>query len=696
MELPDKKVVDTIQSRVVTQDEFNYDHLMARPLYSLVSQNDIDEVYRIATSVRLAGNPRKRYDLIDKVMHNRGFRKLSAGTNRVAYTYFEDPSIVVKVAADRTAIMDNPREFVNQNKLKPFCTKVFEVDPSGTMGVFERVKPITSREEYLTVASDVFDMLDMITSKYVLADIGTKFFMNIGIRKNFGVVLLDFPYLYEINDPNSLVCKKPDINSPGGFCGGLIDYDEGFNVLKCNKCGAVYRAQELGSYLKTNKIIMKGTGKMSGVKVNLKFTKGGKTYELGNGSEIDVVKEESSVIKHVEPKKPVEKKDGVLKVSVNNGNKKFSYDVDTTVQNTNTAECNFGTKRIKKSIDRIQNPAHNKDRSRIPFARFAKVNDRNNLIFTVKINNGIFEVLVDPARIPDDAKKLFVPDFENIATSNAELETAKNDIMTLEAKNIDLSEQIKGYISENGTLHEDIEKAAAEISDLNEKIDSITADKNNKLKILDNVIKENDTLKAQIHDLEEKLAAAEGTVNEDIKNKMAELEEANLKFAEAEAEASDKLDKMEVQFENMKEELIACQEENENLRNAIALMQSNEAQAQSESSNEYTIETVEEDYTDEEYDSEEDEVAQSHDSNEVTDTVFYMNAVYAKLKDIIEYTGKKTNYVMDDGTVIDKNVNAVIFRTNDGDFLSDGYDNICVGINLTPLKFDNKEQKTEE
>lgn len=695
-----------MQSRVVSKDEFNYDHLSARPLYSMVTQSDIDEVYRIATSVRLSGNPRKRYQLIDQVMHRRGFRKLSAGTNRVTYTYFEDPSIVVKVAADKTAILDNPREFVNQQKLKPFCTKVFEVDPSGTMGVFERVKPITSREEYMTVASDVFEMLDMITSKYVLADIGTKFFMNIGTRKNFGVVLLDFPYLYEINDPNSLVCKKPDSNSPGGFCGGLIDYDEGFNILRCNKCGAIYRAQELGSYLKTNKIIIKGAGKMS-TKVKVSFVKDGKKVEIGNANQPDVMKEESPTIQHIEEKKPVEEKsDGILKVRVRGDKHNFSYDVDTKTPNQDATEYKFDTKRIRKI--RPQVPAPNENRYKAPYARFSKVNERNNMVFTVKVNDRIHEILVDPSRIPEDVKKLFIPNFENLSSSTEELEGAKSDILALEeAKNILLEDnekykvEIEQLKSELAAAKKSLYDALNEKEEINERLDAIRTDRDNKLKYLDNIIRENESLKAQIRDLEEKVSSTANAINDSALAKMQELEEANEKLAEAEAEASDKVDKLVKELadatsgnqqiiDNLKDELVACQEENKSLKDMLLeYQQEDKESAKTESTNEYTVETND---AEEEYDDEEDDDEYEQEEN----TIFFINAVYTKLKDLVNYTHHNVELKYDDGTDVPEDIDVVAFRYNDGSFLVDNYNNMFVGINLSELQYPNEEEGESE
>ena len=75
-----------------------------------------------------------------------------------------------------------------------------------------------------------------------MADIGTNFFRNYGIRIGFGPVLLDYPMLYEI-DGAKLFC-----NSIGPFglpCGGGIDYDAGANFLYCEKCGKQYTAAQL-------------------------------------------------------------------------------------------------------------------------------------------------------------------------------------------------------------------------------------------------------------------------------------------------------------------------------------------------------------------------------------------------------------------------------------------------------------------
>ena len=252
-------IINRITSKKTTVNEFKFDSLTAPPIASMFTMNDIHQLHKIATSIRYAGNPNKKYKLIDEIMRSRGFVKFVSGTNRVTYRHPENNSFIVKVAFDDVGLKDNPKEFKNQFRLKPFCTKVFEVTQCGTLGVFERVNPITSREEFCSAAADIYNVISYwLIGEYILEDIGTKFFMNWGIRDGFGPVLLDYPYLYEL-DGNKLYCKAPSQNSPSGCCDGIIDYDDGFNYLYCTKCGARYRATELAKAIKNNDII-KGKG----------------------------------------------------------------------------------------------------------------------------------------------------------------------------------------------------------------------------------------------------------------------------------------------------------------------------------------------------------------------------------------------------------------------------------------------------
>lgn len=280
-------IIDRLYAQKLNALDFKFDNLFARPLLSLLSVQDIFELRKIATSLKLSSKPKVKYAMIDNILLPRGFKKIASGTNRVAYKYLEDQSIVLKVAIDKVGISDNPNEYYNQFLLKPFVTKVFEISPCGTVGLFERVVPITTIEEYITIADDVFKLItSQIVGKYVLDDIGTNYFQNIGVRPGFGPVLLDFPYVYEL-DGNKLFCnvKDPITKVP---CGGVIDYDSGFNKLICTKCGKQYFAYQLADLTKKNKIqVRKDEG---GEKMSITIMKGKEVArKLDKGRSSDVL-----------------------------------------------------------------------------------------------------------------------------------------------------------------------------------------------------------------------------------------------------------------------------------------------------------------------------------------------------------------------------------------------------------------------
>ena len=268
-------ILKRISSRVMTQEEFNYEYLSAPPISSMFSQQDIQELHYIISSAQYASKLKEKYALIDNIMGNRGFRKLISGTNRVSYEPVFDNSFIIKVPYTSVAFEDNIREYQNQFLIKPFCTKVFESTPCGTIGVFERVRPITHTMEFLSIADEIYKLLsEFLIGEYVLDDIGTKYFMNYGVRTGFGPVLLDFPYVYKV-DPKKLICSAIDENNITGYCNGELAYDDGFNEIHCSKCGCKYKPHELGKKFEWKPTLLKGGYsnmkiKVSGGSLNIK------------------------------------------------------------------------------------------------------------------------------------------------------------------------------------------------------------------------------------------------------------------------------------------------------------------------------------------------------------------------------------------------------------------------------------------
>ena len=249
-------ILQILYAKQKTPEEFNFDAMWAPTVFDLIPPFEVDKLRAIATSIKLSSKIDDKYKMIKAIVEPYGFRKLHAGTNRVVYRHLECTNIVMKIAIDDTGMTDNPREFENQQWLKPFVTKTFDVSPCGTVAISERIQPITTKEEFLSISEDIFDLItENIIGEYILEDIGTKFFRNWGIRNGFGPVLLDYPYVFRL-DGAKLYCNKDDPIT-GEICGGEIDYDDGFNFLRCTKCGAMVEAKLLKQDIKQNKICIK-------------------------------------------------------------------------------------------------------------------------------------------------------------------------------------------------------------------------------------------------------------------------------------------------------------------------------------------------------------------------------------------------------------------------------------------------------
>lgn len=254
-------IIDILRAKQSTPMEFEYDALMIPPMQYYLSPQDVEQLRQIATSIKLSSKIDIKYQMIDNIMRYRGFKRFSAGTNRIVYRFLEDDRFVVKIAVDKVGMQDNPKEYQNQFLLKPYVAKMFYTSPCGTVGFAEKVLPIKNKEEFRRIAPDVFEILiNKILGKYVVDDIGTKYFMNYGIRKFVSPVLLDYPYVYKL-DGNKLFCNKQDIVT-GLYCGGEIDYDAGFNNLVCQRCGKIYLARDLRDDSTDNTIVIKGGNSM--------------------------------------------------------------------------------------------------------------------------------------------------------------------------------------------------------------------------------------------------------------------------------------------------------------------------------------------------------------------------------------------------------------------------------------------------
>lgn len=254
----ERNLISVMYGGTTDLNSFKWDQMTTVPILSLMTTQDIDYIRKLILSPKYSGDTKYKLDKIDDVMHFRGFTKFAGGTNRVVYIHPAAPNAVFKVAIDSIGIGDNPAEYRNQAILKPYCCKVFECSPCGTIASFERVYRITTFKEFYEIADDYFYILSRrILGKYIMEDIGINYFMNVGIRIGCHPVILDFPYLYEL-DGKKLQCQNQ--LDDGTICGGEIDYDDGFNKLICKKCGRIYRAKDLRKDPDKSRIVVIGAG----------------------------------------------------------------------------------------------------------------------------------------------------------------------------------------------------------------------------------------------------------------------------------------------------------------------------------------------------------------------------------------------------------------------------------------------------
>ena len=544
----------SMQSRTISTGEFNFDQLTAPPLMSIFDINDITRLENICTSIRYAGQPKKKKKAIQEIMQLRGFdRKYLSGTNRLAFRFPDDPRIIAKVAFDDKGRSDNPREFFNQHLIKPFVTKIFEVAGDGTVALVERVKPVKTREEFLSIADDVFSILWLLTKKYVIPDTGSRFFMNWGIREGFAPVLLDYPYMYEPTNIDQLTCHAKDIY--GNMCGGFIDLDEGFNELVCTKCGVRYNASEIAKILKDEEIITRERGN---VKMKVAIVRGSQKITTLNTvpEKVEGIKEE---VKNIQPtntnnnkevtgrkitvnvsqavREGREKKDaearGNGKVTVKRGpreefkpgkksrfnpnsinrGEKYKVKVDRGSFNKSKDQNN---KFSKKNTAPVQITAVSLEDLKETKFTMSTLDNENGLVFVKgKTPKGTdVSIAVDTKNIPwdeFDVKKESTEDYPDLTN---ELEVAKTDILKLEekkfnieAKNAELDRRV-AILEEELKLNQEINNDDAESNTIViENLKKVVEEKSQTIEFLE---RELDELKQTNMYLNESHKAIEG------------------------------------------------------------------------------------------------------------------------------------------------------------------------------------------
>lgn len=339
-EVVDKSILFTPQN---SRADLLFESIVMPPWWNFITPNDINDLHYLATSNKLAGNFDKKKAAMLQIMEARGFKFFAGGTNRIIFKHLEFPSIVAKVALDRVGLSDNGAEYLNQKRIWPYCAKMIQVAPTGVIGFAERVVPILNRYEFNAHALEIYIMLLQIIGNYVLEDIGESFFKNYGIRPGFGPVLVDYPYIFDL-DGGKLVCHQHlDDES---ICCGEIDYDPGFNFLYCTRCGRRYNAAELKRSINREQIII--TNRKGGQRpMNAKLMRGKEVVASNYSSDI-IVKPDQKAGMAAQQIRPT-----TMNVRLSKGGKA----VTSNATETSTHTFNIGGKVAKLEIpkaDQVQ------------------------------------------------------------------------------------------------------------------------------------------------------------------------------------------------------------------------------------------------------------------------------------------------------------------------------------------------------
>lgn len=169
-----------------------------------------------------------------------GFRIISSGTNITVMENPVYPGVVFKFALDECGIADNFNDEVLQYRI-PHFAKVFARETLGLISVQQRYVWMDSNR-MADFRDDVYELLEELKDKYIVADMSPKRFLNYGVDRDGEFVIIDGSDLYPLNYISERIrCKNlvgwdPD-KEESIKCGGKLEYTDDFMMLKCKKCG---------------------------------------------------------------------------------------------------------------------------------------------------------------------------------------------------------------------------------------------------------------------------------------------------------------------------------------------------------------------------------------------------------------------------------------------------------------------------
>lgn len=195
------------------------------------SEKTLDDIKYIMNYPGISNNV--KFNKILEIVTPLGFIELAAGTNRMAVMKND---YVYKIALDGYGVKDNWNEFKMGKELQPFVIKTYECN--GIIAISEYVNLMTQRE-FENSKNTIREILEILSHDYIFEDIGLipKNFCNFGFREDNSIVILDYGYIYPIDDM-IMFCNK---------CNGRIKYNASYSELVCSRCGKKYKVFDIKS-----------------------------------------------------------------------------------------------------------------------------------------------------------------------------------------------------------------------------------------------------------------------------------------------------------------------------------------------------------------------------------------------------------------------------------------------------------------
>lgn len=183
-----------------------------------------------------------------KLLKPYGFEEVGEGTNIIVLKNDYYPGVVFKIALDSNGIADNFNDQILQYVIPRF-SRVYAVHHTGIVSVQEYYAKMTI-ERIQEFKDDINELLEALTTKYLVADLAICRHLNFGVGRDGKFVLIDGSDLFPLDQMD----KKFECQHPIGWnekkekmirCKGRLLYTADYLRLRCEKCGLEVNPLEL-------------------------------------------------------------------------------------------------------------------------------------------------------------------------------------------------------------------------------------------------------------------------------------------------------------------------------------------------------------------------------------------------------------------------------------------------------------------